>query len=125
VNEDVKLLTAGQNAEPAVGSLKPQPHGGALRHGNPGNKGGRPSSVIREALRLDFSRRRRLLREIADNKPLRDKDGEPGDRPYSVADQLRALDLMAKYGLGQPVEVGGPDGTPFTLLVKAAVSNDD
>lgn len=108
-----------------VAPLAPQPHGGALRIGNPGNKGGtgRPASVIREALRYDFEKRRRKLREIADNKPVRDKDGKLGDRPYSTADQLKALDLMAKYGMGQPVEVGGPDGTPFTIAVRRAADD--
>lgn len=106
-----------------VAPLVPQPNGGALRVGNPGNKGnkhGRPASVIREALRLDFEKRRRKLREIADNKPEKGENGKPGPRPYSTADQLKALDLMAKYGMGQPVEVGGPDGTPFTIAVRRA-----
>jgi hypothetical protein len=114
-------------ASTGKGELVPQANGGALRNGNPGNKGnkyGRPSSVIREALRADFSTRRRLLKRIADNKPVKDKDGN-SSTPYTTQDQLKALDLMAKYGLGQPVEVGGPDGSPFTLVVKAATEHDD
>ena len=38
----------------AVGELIRQPHGGALRRGNPGNRGGgRPSHVAKEALHRD------------------------------------------------------------------------
>jgi hypothetical protein len=124
VSGDPETLPALTTPAVEVGSLKPQPHGGALRHGNPGNKGGRPSSVIREALRVDFSRRRRHLRTIADNKPVKNHDGTEGPRPYTVSDQLKALDLMAKYGMGMPVEVGGPDGSPFTVAVRAATVDD-
>ncbi len=43
-------MTAGTNAKET--KLVPQPHGGALKVGNPGNKGGpgRPRSIIREKL---------------------------------------------------------------------------
>ena len=34
----------------AIGELVPQPHGGALRRGNPGNRGGgRPSHAVKQA----------------------------------------------------------------------------
>ena len=34
-----------------IGELIPQPHGGALRRGNPGNRGGgRPSHAVKEVL---------------------------------------------------------------------------
>ena len=35
----------------AIGELIPQPHGGALRRGNPGNRGGRrPSHAVKQVL---------------------------------------------------------------------------
>lgn len=117
MNDDTPAPSTPTALVPAV---MPGRNGGTLNRGNPGNKGGgRPASVIREALRGDFEKRRRKLREIADNKP--DKDGK---LPYTTADQLKALDLMAKYGMGQPVEVGGPDGSPFTVAVRAATDGD-
>ena len=80
--------TAGKSAHV---KLIPQPKGGALLAGGvPGNVGGtgRPPSEIRKRLRGDFDRRRKILREIADDGKL------------SPADRLKAIDLMAKYGLG-------------------------
>ena len=71
----------------------PQPHGGALVPGAGGGRGpgaGRPPSRIRQALRQSFEDRIRLLEEIA--------DGPEGKT--TVGDRLRALDILAKYGLG-------------------------
>ena len=51
---------------------------------------GRPPSRIRHALRQSFEDRIRLLEEIA--------DGAGGKT--TVGDRLRALDILAKYGLG-------------------------
>lgn len=72
--------------------LVPQPHGGALRRGGkPGNLGGRPANAIRRRLRGSFAQRLDTLKDIADN-------GETGEK-------LKALDLMAKYGLGTVKEL--------------------
>lgn len=82
----------------AGGKLKPAPvresNGGLLRIGNPGNVGGpgRPPSDIRAQLRGSFVERIDQLERIA--------DGGQGVYP-----QLRALDVMAKYGLGTTSEV--------------------
>ena len=80
-----------------AGELVPQPHGGALRNGStPGtNAGGtgRPPSAIREKLRGSFSNRIATLERIADD------DGQ------TTADRIRALDLLAKYGLGTTREL--------------------
>ena len=48
--------------------LVPQQHGGALRVGNPGNRGGpgRPRSALRERLRGSLDERVGVLEEIAD-----------------------------------------------------------
>ncbi len=72
-------------------ALVPQIHGGALyAAGVPGHVGGtgRPPSALRERLRGSFEERVRVLEEIAD-----DVSADPQDR-------VRALDMMAKYGLG-------------------------
>lgn len=90
--------------------MMPGLNGGKLRRGNPGHRG-KSVSVVREALRGDFEARRHKLAEIADNK----------DGKYQTSDVLKALDLMAKYSLGNPVEVSGADGRSITIAVAAAV----
>jgi hypothetical protein len=64
-------------------------NGGLLRSGGT-NKGGsgRPPSAIRERLRGSFEDRVRVLEEIADDT----------DAPMS--DRMKAIDILAKYGLG-------------------------
>ena len=71
-------------------SLIPQPHGGALLSGGvPGNNGGgRPRSVLRQRLRGSFEDRIPVLEEIAD------------DPNADCQDRIRALDVLAKYGIG-------------------------
>jgi hypothetical protein len=69
----------------------PGRNGGRLnRGGTKGNKGGpgRPPSAIRQKLRGTFEERIKVIAAIAD------------DENASTSDRLRALDLMAKYGLG-------------------------
>lgn len=91
---------------PETGALVRQPHGGALRYGGTNRGGtGRPPSAIREQLRGDFDRRRRILREIADGKAMvrvRDAEGKETESLVSAAprDRLRAIDIMGKYGIG-------------------------
>jgi hypothetical protein len=73
-----------------IGTI-PGKNGGRLnRGGTKGNKGGtgRPPSVIRQKLRGSFEDRIMVIAAIAD------------DQKASTSDRLRALDLMAKYGLG-------------------------
>lgn len=85
--------------------LIPQPHGGAILSGGwPGNAGGgRPPSVVRAAMREALAERVRLLAEIAD-----DHDVRPSDR-------IKAIEALARYGLGQSHEVSGPDGGPVDV----------
>lgn len=72
----------------------PQPHGGALVPGAgcgpaPGApNAGRPPSAVRSLLRESFAARIPLAEAIAD------------DAGQSAADRLRALDLLARYGVG-------------------------
>lgn len=85
--------------------MRPQPHGGALRTGNPGHGGGpgRPPSALRALARESFADRVRTLELIADGyAPRRDPEtGASTLMPAEVKDQLRALDMLAKYGLGE------------------------
>jgi hypothetical protein len=70
----------------------PQPHGGALNAGGtPGNVGGtgRPASVIRDRLRGSFDDRIAFLEKVTD-----------GAVESTVADRLKAIDMLARYGLG-------------------------
>ena len=50
-SEKTTAKTTARTTGGAVGELIPQPHGGALRRGNPGNRGGgRPSHVVKQTL---------------------------------------------------------------------------
>lgn len=82
--------------ETAGPTLVPQPHGGALLPaGKPGNVGGtgRPPSAIRERLRGSFEQRIAILEEIAD------------DTQAAKPDRMKAVDILAKYGLGTTKEL--------------------
>ena len=77
-------------------ALVQQAHGGAVYSGGvPGHRGGpgRPPSALRERLRGSFEDRVTVLEEIAD-----DEAADPRDR-------IRAVDTLAKYGIGTLREV--------------------
>lgn len=81
----------GKKLAAKLPALVAQSHGGALLGGGlPGHAGGggRPSSALRERLRGSFQERVKVLEEIAD-----DPRADPQDR-------IRAIDILAKYGLG-------------------------
>ena len=75
--------------------LVPQQHGGALRVGNPGNRGGpgRPPSALRARLRGSLDERVGVLEQIAD------------DESASHRDRIKAVDVLARYGLGTVREI--------------------
>src|SRR2546422_3379691 len=75
------------NGKPRTGQLVPQPHGGALLPGGTG-AGGRPSSALRERLRGSLEQRVPVLEAIAD------------DPEADAQDRIRAIEVLAKYGLG-------------------------
>jgi hypothetical protein len=112
VSEESSVETTG---------LVRQPHGGALRRGGkPGNKGGRPTGYIRRRLRGGFAQRIHILEGIADgvvDVNLRETCEHCGKEPTqssardwldtvikrvraAVGEQLKAFDLMGKYGVG-------------------------
>jgi len=72
-------------------ALQPQPHGGALLSGGQlGNRGGsgHPPSVIRARCRESFLSRVSIAERIAD------------DESQDARDRLKALELLARLGLG-------------------------
>ena len=59
----------------AIGELVPQPHGGALRRGNPGNRGGgRPSHAVKQALCGDLELAHQRIRSLLHDPSLRFTD---------------------------------------------------
>lgn len=96
--------TAAKTAVAGRGDPTPtrilQAHGGALLAGGaPGNPGGpgRPPTALRERLRGSLEQRVQVLEEIAD-------DPEADSR-----DRIRAIDVLAKYGLGTLRELSVED----------------
>ncbi|MHB1864363.1 MAG: terminase small subunit [Gemmatimonadaceae bacterium] len=72
--------------------------------GKPG-RSGRPPSAIRELLRGSFADRVQTLTDIADGEAvvkMRDKYGHETETMVSadVSDRIKAIDMLAKYGLG-------------------------
>lgn len=80
-----------------TGALVPQAHGGAIRDGSlPGTHAGgagRPASALRSRLRGSMADRIAIVEAIAD------------DPSAAARDRLRAVDLLAKYGLGEALGV--------------------
>ena len=95
-NGDGHVETSG----PVSGDIIPQPHGGALRHGggNPKRNGGRTPSKLRARMRGSLAKRIVIACQIAD------------DPESTKPDKLRALDFLAKYGLGTTVTETDTDG---------------
>lgn len=99
-------------AAQAAPMRKPRTGKGLLRTGNPGNAGGagRPASAIREHLRGSFADRIKTLEQIADGEALVKMKGGDGVEvemltSAEVSDRLKALDMMAKFGLGKDVSL--------------------
>lgn len=102
-------------------------NGAALVPGNPGNSGGkkgrsgRPPSAVRDACRLAFQQRIKVLKEIADGVVvyrLRKDGDKPGEDELlklapTPADRIRAVDTLGKYGGIQKVEHTGADDAPL------------
>ena len=61
--------------ETTVGELIPQPHGGALRRGNPGNRGGgRPSHAVKQAFCGDLELAHERILSLLHDPSLRFTD---------------------------------------------------
>lgn len=83
------LPADSSGAFPPAVTLAPQPHGGRLKRGNPGNVGsqGRPPSVVRARCRESFYDRINRLEGIADSSDAEHRD------------VIRAIDTLGRYGL--------------------------
>lgn len=79
-------------------ALIPQPHGGALLSGGVlGHRGGpgRPPSALREVMRLSLEERLPILEKLAD------------DPTVAPRDRLKAIEILARYGIGTQLEHSG------------------
>lgn len=101
--------------------MDPQPHGGALRRGNPGNKGRPKSSVAREILEASTPQAARLLKELSLKGKFPGKDGEKLSHP----DRIKAINAHLDRGnVPSRSELTGAEGAPFTIAVRAANADD-
>ena len=101
--------------EKTVGEMIPQPHGGALRYGNPGNKGG--PGVPKSAIRLEAQE---TFRELL--KRIKSRMGkEQGKGGYSPNEEIKAAELMLKAGMGEVKDVS-LDKEQFLSLMSEAFS---
>ena len=71
---------------------------------------GRPPSILRDQLRGSFADRVAILEKVADGQvvaKMRGADGKETTIEVSadVSDRLKAIDMLAKYGLGTVKEV--------------------
>ena len=98
----------------------PGKNGGKLKRGNTKNTG-RPTSVVRARVVKGFAAALPWLIKVAKTG----KDPDDGDKVVSRAERTKAIEVLGKFGIGQPVEVGGPDGAPFTVLIGMAARAGD
>lgn len=108
----------------------------------PGNRGsqkgrsGRPPSAIRDLCARSFGERVEFLRAVIDGETglfLTDKDGraildgenKPVRLGADMADRLKAMDLLGKYGGLQKVETESHGSTLEQLLREAENSDGD
>jgi hypothetical protein len=86
--------TTAQSTEIPVGTLKPQLHGGALRHGGPNRGGpGRPGSKVQKISERSYVKRMPILAEIADSEEEK------------ASDRIAAIRELGRYAV--PPEKGG------------------
>ena len=103
-NLPAKVATRGN--PPA---LVAQAHGGALLAGGlPGHRGGsgRTPNALRERMRAALEDRMHIAEEIAD------------DPSVSPADRVRALEFLARYGLGTRTESADDSRESLRVVVQ-------
>jgi len=106
-----------------VGTMVPQPHGGALRIGGPPGPhpgAGRPKDIVRQASLLAYHERIPVLTKIADSEDAKDSD------------KINAVMGLAKVGLSaDPPQVIAaaqgetPDGFRFSLVIGERQADDE
>ena len=89
-------------------AIMPQPQGGYLQVGNPGNRGGpgRPRDRVRLASLLSFEKRIPVLEQIADGQCVErvkvvGGDGAPVEveRSAAVSERIRAVEVLGRAGM--------------------------
>jgi hypothetical protein len=93
-----------------VPGLIPQPHGGALRRGNPGNKGRPRSAITKEIVAAATPRTARLLVQAAT------KGLGPNGQRLRASDWLKAINAVLAHG-GVSARTAEPDGGREPLVV--------
>ena len=82
--------TTAESTEIAVGTLKPQAHGGALRHGGTNRGGpGRPGSKVQKLSERNYVKRMPILAEIADSAEEK------------ASDRIAAIRELGRYAVPQ------------------------
>lgn len=101
-DSDETETSPGPTSDIPVGGLVPQAHGGAIRRGNPGNRGGRG---LRDAVRLAAleGAQQAVPKLVAMlNAGECEHCGRSGSDEQTVA---RVSDTLLRYGLGQQKEI--------------------
>ena len=111
----------GKKVETKAVELIPQEHGGALRRGNPGNKGGgRTPNEIRALMRQPLAKLLPIITDIAEAKDIQEVTCPHCNEKHEVVswlkarEKLQAVDLLARYGIGTRQEV---ETTGITVVI--------
>jgi hypothetical protein len=113
--------------KPAVPTLVPQPHGGALLTGGmPGNRGnptgaGRPASALRNVFRKDLETARLKMLDILDRE-TDECEACGGTKRAMDKDIIAIFDKIAKYAIGERKESVSVD-TDFMNELGAVVGH--
>lgn len=128
--------TAGEsvdNSPVAVGEMIPQPHGGALRNGNPGNKGGtgRPPNAFRAQVAAISDRMKlpEIMGKIAagQERVIETDEGEVAIALTKDTDRIAATKLLWSYAHGQPAQsvdvTSGGETLPQVVVIGGITVN--
>ncbi len=104
-------MTAGTGSKDV--KLVPQRHGGALlTGGKPGNKGGgRTPSELRALMRKPLAKLLKVVKRIAEAEDTQTVTCPKCEEKFEAtswvkaSDKLKAVDLLARYGIGTCKEV--------------------
>ena len=100
------------DSSPSTPTHRTQPGGGYLLTGNPGNKGGgRTASELRGLMRKPLAKLLPVVERIAQATDTQEVTCPECDHKHQVtswlkaSDKLKAVDLLARYGIGTQQEV--------------------
>lgn len=100
--ESAETKTGGNSGRPGTFAKGADPRRGVGKKG----RSGRPPTALRERMRVSLEKRLKIAEQIAD-----DTTAAPGDR-------MRALDFLAKYGLGTTTTQTDTQGRDVTVYVR-------